>query len=81
MVHNVLYTPARTILGFHMKGRQVVAFAGLLALIGLGTASCGVIPGTSVETIEPGYTGLRIQSEYPPHSGWLAVLCSLKGSN
>lgn len=30
-------------------------------LMGLGSSACGVIPGTSAVTVEPGYAGLKIQ--------------------
>ncbi|MBD2578619.1 SPFH domain-containing protein [Oscillatoria sp. FACHB-1406] len=33
----------------------------LLLGLGSGLASCGVVPGTSVKTVEPGYAGLKIQ--------------------
>lgn len=36
---------------------QAVVFIGL----GLGLGSCGVVPGTSATTVEPGYAGLKIQ--------------------
>lgn len=32
----------------------------LVAIVGTSTA-CGVVPGTSVKTVEPGYAGLKIQ--------------------
>ncbi len=33
----------------------------LTAGLGMGLGACGVIPGTSVETVEPGYAGLKIE--------------------
>ncbi|PZV21804.1 MAG: membrane protease subunit, stomatin/prohibitin [Snowella sp.] len=33
----------------------------LLVLIASGLSSCGVIPGTSIATVEPGFAGLKIQ--------------------
>jgi len=33
----------------------------LLLLISSGLSSCGVIPGTSIATVEPGFAGLKIQ--------------------
>lgn len=33
----------------------------LVAGLGMGLGACGVIPGTSVETVEPGYAGLKIE--------------------
>ncbi len=33
----------------------------LLLLISTGLSSCGVIPGTSIATVEPGFAGLKIQ--------------------
>jgi hypothetical protein len=33
----------------------------LLVLISSGLSSCGVIPGTSIATVEPGFAGLKIQ--------------------
>ncbi|MGA1410589.1 MAG: SPFH domain-containing protein [Prochlorotrichaceae cyanobacterium] len=32
-----------------------------LGLASLGISSCGVVPGTSIATVEPGYAGLKIQ--------------------
>jgi hypothetical protein len=37
-----------------------LTLAILIASI-LGTGGCGVVPGTSVKTVEPGYAGLKIQ--------------------
>ena len=33
----------------------------LLLLISSGLSSCGIIPGTSIATVEPGFAGLKIQ--------------------
>jgi regulator of protease activity HflC (stomatin/prohibitin superfamily) len=32
-----------------------------LALVAIGISSCGMVPGTSIETVEPGYAGLKIK--------------------
>lgn len=41
-----------------MKSRYLV-FVLLTSI--LGTSACGVVPGSSVKTVEPGYAGLKIQ--------------------
>lgn len=61
MVQNILYSATRKIWVFKMKAKKAVELTILAVAVGLGTTSCGVIPGTSQETIEPGHTGLRIQ--------------------
>ncbi|MGK7888075.1 MAG: SPFH domain-containing protein [Leptolyngbyaceae cyanobacterium] len=32
-----------------------------MSLLSLGLGACGVVPGTSIQTVEPGYAGLKIQ--------------------
>lgn len=32
-----------------------------VSLMGLGLGACGAVPGTSIQTVEPGYAGLKIQ--------------------
>ncbi|MEB3232827.1 MAG: hypothetical protein VKJ64_17585 [Leptolyngbyaceae bacterium] len=32
-----------------------------ISLLSLGLGACGMVPGTSIQTVEPGYAGLKIQ--------------------
>lgn len=41
--------------------RRLFSLAGLATLVNLGVSSCGVVPGTSVKRIPPGYVGLRVE--------------------
>lgn len=41
--------------------RRFFRFAGLATLLSLGVSSCGLVPGTSVKRIPPGYVGLRVE--------------------
>ncbi|MBD2464869.1 membrane protease subunit, stomatin/prohibitin [Oscillatoria sp. FACHB-1407] len=43
-----------------MKAKSAIPYL-IATVMGLGLSSCGVIPGTSAVTVEPGYTGLKIQ--------------------
>ncbi|MGK7873972.1 MAG: SPFH domain-containing protein [Xenococcaceae cyanobacterium] len=43
-----------------MKGKISLQLS-ILMILGVGLSSCGIIPGTSVATVEPGYAGLKIQ--------------------
>lgn len=43
-----------------VQNRWLVA-TFLAGSIGLGTASCGIIPGTATERIPPGYVGLKVE--------------------
>ncbi|NET87696.1 MAG: membrane protease subunit, stomatin/prohibitin [Kamptonema sp. SIO1D9] len=40
--------------------RRFLHFTGIAALIAILASSCGVIPGTSVKRIPPGYVGLKV---------------------
>jgi regulator of protease activity HflC (stomatin/prohibitin superfamily) len=43
-----------------MKAKYAIP-GSLVIMLGMGLSSCGIIPGTSVATVEPGYAGLKIQ--------------------
>ena len=51
----------QTVLQRVQKRSRRWGLLGVLALGGMSIASCGVIPGTSIATVEPGYAGLKIQ--------------------
>ena len=39
---------------------QIASLIGL-SVLAAGVSSCGAIPGTSVDTVEPGFAGLKIR--------------------
>ncbi|MFG3819560.1 SPFH domain-containing protein [Limnothrix redekei] len=41
--------------------KRVIIQTSLLALLASALNACGIIPGTSITTVEPGYAGLKIQ--------------------
>jgi regulator of protease activity HflC (stomatin/prohibitin superfamily) len=44
-----------------MNAKRTLLSVVLVAGLGTGLSSCGIVPGTSVVTVEPGYAGLKIQ--------------------
>jgi len=40
---------------------SLLRFVGLMLAVGLTTSACGVVPGTSVKRIPPGYVGLKVK--------------------
>ncbi|MFG6100590.1 SPFH domain-containing protein [Leptothoe sp. ISB3NOV94-8A] len=44
-----------------MRFKTFLKLVASLGVLGAVTSSCGVVPGTSISTVEPGYAGLKIR--------------------